>query len=324
MTSEDDEIDKSSWCSVICSTTCSTRVVVIGGTVTISIADIDLLLVDLRVLLTSVETVTRRGIEQSGRRVDAGRETDDEDASLLRPSADERIELPDGLSGVAGARCAPSRGRPRRVGERRRTRRPGVGRGCSRARRRRRGGARDWDRRRCRRGSASASTTTTRAATRCRVGRRRSSRSLATMQGFVEMTLIITPSTRRMLRDLEPVLPEMFDPDSAGAGRRYLETLRAREDGDGRGSVAHWTSSPRNSMRQRRIGVVARAVHRSVTPMPLRTISHLIARDVDSRSTGARCARSKADGEFRFLRHRPARAVQFLRPRGRTRAARTA
>jgi len=39
---------------------------VIGGTVTISVADIDLLLVDLRVLLTSVETITRRGIERSG------------------------------------------------------------------------------------------------------------------------------------------------------------------------------------------------------------------------------------------------------------------
>ena len=38
---------------------------VIGGTVTISVADIDLLLVDLRVLLSSVETVTRRGIERT-------------------------------------------------------------------------------------------------------------------------------------------------------------------------------------------------------------------------------------------------------------------
>lgn len=38
---------------------------VIGGTVTISVADIDLLLVDLRVLLTSVETLARRGIEHS-------------------------------------------------------------------------------------------------------------------------------------------------------------------------------------------------------------------------------------------------------------------
>jgi hypothetical protein len=34
--------------------------------VTISVADIDLLLVDLRVLLTSVETIARRGIERSG------------------------------------------------------------------------------------------------------------------------------------------------------------------------------------------------------------------------------------------------------------------
>src|SRR5689334_14054381 len=32
---------------------------------------------------------------------------------------------------------------------------------------------------------------------------------VSTMQGFVEMTLILTPSTRRMIRDLEPVLPDM-------------------------------------------------------------------------------------------------------------------
>ena len=36
--------------------------VVISGTVTISVADIDLLLVDLRLLLTSVETSLRHGI----------------------------------------------------------------------------------------------------------------------------------------------------------------------------------------------------------------------------------------------------------------------
>ena len=36
---------------------------------------------------------------------------------------------------------------------------------------------------------------------------------LADMQGLVEMTLIITPSTGRMLRDLERVLPDMVDPD---------------------------------------------------------------------------------------------------------------
>jgi hypothetical protein len=35
---------------------------------------------------------------------------------------------------------------------------------------------------------------------------------LATMQGLVEMTLLITPSTRRMIRDLEPVIPASHTP----------------------------------------------------------------------------------------------------------------
>ncbi|HEY4219265.1 MAG TPA: gas vesicle protein GvpJ [Gemmatimonadaceae bacterium] len=39
--------------------------VVISGSVTISIADVDLLAVDLRLLLTSVESSLRRGLDQS-------------------------------------------------------------------------------------------------------------------------------------------------------------------------------------------------------------------------------------------------------------------
>jgi hypothetical protein len=39
--------------------------VVISGTVTISVADIDLMMVDLRLLLTSVETSVKRGINQT-------------------------------------------------------------------------------------------------------------------------------------------------------------------------------------------------------------------------------------------------------------------
>ena len=56
---------------------------------------------------------------------------------------------------------------------------------------------------------------------------------LTTMQGFVEMTLILTPSTKRMIRELEPVLPEMFEEGGPGAGKRYLESLRAREEATG-------------------------------------------------------------------------------------------
>ena len=43
--------------------------VVISGTVTVSIANIDLLLVDLRLLLTSVETSLRHGIDRTMQRL---------------------------------------------------------------------------------------------------------------------------------------------------------------------------------------------------------------------------------------------------------------
>jgi hypothetical protein len=48
--------------------------VVISGTVTISVADIDLLVLDLRLLLSSIETSMRSGIERSMRELTAGSE----------------------------------------------------------------------------------------------------------------------------------------------------------------------------------------------------------------------------------------------------------
>jgi hypothetical protein len=50
--------------------------VVIGGTVTISVADIDLVVLDLRVLLTSVETSLRRGIDRTITRLAEAPETE--------------------------------------------------------------------------------------------------------------------------------------------------------------------------------------------------------------------------------------------------------
>lgn len=46
--------------------------VVIGGSVTISVADIDLLVLDLRLLLTSVETAIRRDIDRTLNQLTAG------------------------------------------------------------------------------------------------------------------------------------------------------------------------------------------------------------------------------------------------------------
>jgi gas vesicle structural protein len=46
--------------------------VVIGGSVTISVADVDLLTLDLRLLLTSIETSLRKGIDHSIRTIASG------------------------------------------------------------------------------------------------------------------------------------------------------------------------------------------------------------------------------------------------------------
>ena len=48
--------------------------VVISGSVTISVADIDLLVLDLRLLLTSVETSMRRGISRTMEQLTSGME----------------------------------------------------------------------------------------------------------------------------------------------------------------------------------------------------------------------------------------------------------
>jgi hypothetical protein len=122
---------------------------------------------------------------------------------------------------------------------------------------------------------------------------------LATMQGLVEMTLLITPSTRRMIRDLEPVMPDMFDPSTGGVGRQYLEKLRRREMATG--AVAHAADDLAERLNAAAMPFVRRAaVHQAVTPLPLRTISHLVGRD-DIQPY--RDAIGAVDGgkEFRFL-----------------------
>jgi hypothetical protein len=55
--------------------------VVITGSVTISIADIDLLIVDLRLLLSSVETSLRHGIDQTFGQLSTGRSVGDDSAA---------------------------------------------------------------------------------------------------------------------------------------------------------------------------------------------------------------------------------------------------
>jgi len=101
---------------------------------------------------------------------------------------------------------------------------------------------------------------------------------LADVHGSIEMTLIITPSTRRMIRELEPVLPEMFDSETERPDRRYLDSLRRREA---------TTGAIKSAMDElvRALSVAAGPLLRrttvldQVSRLPLRTVSHLIARD---------------------------------------------
>ena|SRR6185437_6829133 len=100
---------------------------------------------------------------------------------------------------------------------------------------------------------------------------------LTSVHELVEMTLIVTPSTSRMVRELQPVVPEMFDPATAGAGRRYLETLRRRETVSG--AIQRLSDELVEHLAAAAEPFVRRAVqHAPVTPIPLRTISHLIPR----------------------------------------------
>jgi len=122
---------------------------------------------------------------------------------------------------------------------------------------------------------------------------------LADVQGFVEMTLILTPSTRRMLRDLQPVLPELAEEEMRGPGTAYIHKLRARESAAGTVRRAMDVLAKRLTDATRAL-VRDTKVHDQSPRLPLRTLSQLIARPlvedyrrvVDAVESGR---------EFRFL-----------------------
>ncbi|HVX39001.1 MAG TPA: GvpL/GvpF family gas vesicle protein [Gemmatimonadaceae bacterium] len=123
--------------------------------------------------------------------------------------------------------------------------------------------------------------------------------ALQAVQGCIEMTLIITPSTRRMLRELEPVVPQMLEPGAPGAGRQYLETLRAREASSG---TVERLARELASRLETAVGPLLRkkASPRSVVRMPMLTLSHLIDRD-DVDAYREALSAVAAGPELRFL-----------------------
>ena len=97
------------------------------------------------------------------------------------------------------------------------------------------------------------------------------------VQGCVEMTLVLTPSTRRMLRDLQPVLPELIEGSGPGPGKAYLHMLRAREAATGTVRRAMDALAGRLIEATRSL-VRETKTHDQGPRLPLQTLSQLIAR----------------------------------------------
>lgn len=119
------------------------------------------------------------------------------------------------------------------------------------------------------------------------------------LQGFVEMTLILTPSTRRMLRELQPVLPDLIDGAALGPGKAYLHSLRAREAATGA------VRSAMDGLAKRLIDATAGLVretrtHDQTARLPLRTLSQLIAR-ASVPEYQLSLSNVESGAEFRFL-----------------------
>jgi hypothetical protein len=51
--------------------------------------------------------------------------------------------------------------------------------------------------------------------------------ALTRVDGLVEMSILLAPSTRRVLRELQPITPHSIRSNESQAGRRYLDALRA-------------------------------------------------------------------------------------------------
>jgi hypothetical protein len=122
---------------------------------------------------------------------------------------------------------------------------------------------------------------------------------VSAVQGFVEMTLLLTPSTRRMLRDLQPVLPELVTGETIGAGKAYLQTLRAREAATGTirramdGLAKRLIDATRSIVRETR-------THDPNPRLPLQTVSQLLARPrIEEYQRAVNAVESGR--EFRFL-----------------------
>ena len=137
---------------------------------------------------------------------------------------------------------------------------------------------------------------------------------LAALAGSIEMTLLVTPSTRRMLRDLQPVQPDSFDQVPATRGRAYLESIRAKDHAAREMHAATAAFADRVSAAVASF-VLRSAPHQPVTRLPMLTVSHLVPR-VSAEPYRATAVRVPTGGQLRLLVIGPRAPYSFCALRG--------
>ena len=96
----------------------------------------------------------------------------------------------------------------------------------------------------------------------------------ARVAGMVEMSVIVAPALRRMLRDLEPMTPTALDAAARGAGLGYLQQIRERSAREQ--SVRSLIDAQLDRV-SAAVQAVSRAEERQVTQRAVGVIAHLVA-----------------------------------------------
>jgi len=119
----------------------------------------------------------------------------------------------------------------------------------------------------------------------------------ARVDGMVEMSVVVAPALKKMLRELEPVPTASLDASQRGAGLGYLQQVRDRTEREQRARSAIDAQLDRVSSAVR---TFARAEERQAQARGVGVIAHLVAHD-DAREYRAAVEAMRPAKDWQFL-----------------------
>ena len=119
----------------------------------------------------------------------------------------------------------------------------------------------------------------------------------ARVHGMVEMSVVVAPALKKMLRELEPVPAASLDASQRGAGLGYLQQVRDRSERGERARSAIDAQLDRVSAAVRKF---AHAEERQARARGVGVIAHLVAR-YDAREYRAAVEAMRAEKDWQLL-----------------------